>query len=481
MEITNCEYDAIRLESGENDTCCHHCTIQGNYLHEVALDDNYNAIDLTYIADCRIDGNEIDGSNKGIDYHWGNRNLFVNNMLYNQRTKGMLVGIGEDDEFYFNSIYMDSTSLGFSFAFNSDRGTNRIVKNNVFYDRGPDPTDIAYEVGWELVTYPIISDYNLLYAPNGTLVSCEGYWYTSLPFFQTVTGLDLNSTNEDPLFVSITPGTYDLHLQPQSPAIGQGIPIEGIMYDIDGDLRDPLNPCMGSDEITVAPGLEITLSPIGTPIQIPAGGGTFEFNIEVTNIGAVGIQADVWCDVTLPDTAQYGPVLGPMNILFAAGFIGNRDRAQSVPGGAPSGSYTYNGYVGIYPDSIIDQDSFSFEKLSIGDENLVESWKNTGEPFNEWIFPQSKTIFPEVYSLEQNYPNPFNPITTISFTLPKLSYVELDLYNVTGRKVARLVDGWRDAGVHEVTFDGSSLSSGIYVYRLKAGEFMASGKMVLMK
>lgn len=78
-------------------------------------------------------------------------------------------------------------------------------------------------------------------------------------------------------------------------------------------------------------------------------------------------------------------------------------------------------------------------------------------------------------------PNPFNPATTLSFALPKASRVCLSVYDVSGRLVATLVDGWRDAGVHEVTFDGSSLASGVYIYRLQAGTYHASGKMVLMK
>ena len=74
-----------------------------------------------------------------------------------------------------------------------------------------------------------------------------------------------------------------------------------------------------------------------------------------------------------------------------------------------------------------------------------------------------------------------NPTTTIGFGLPERARVELTVYDITGRQVAELVNGWRDVGVHEVTFDASDLSSGIYIYRLQAGEYEASGKMVLLK
>jgi len=88
---------------------------------------------------------------------------------------------------------------------------------------------------------------------------------------------------------------------------------------------------------------------------------------------------------------------------------------------------------------------------------------------------------PLTYSLLPAYPNPFNPTTVLSYKLQVASIVNLSVYDIAGRKVAELVNGWRDAGVHEVTFNGSDLASGIYVYRLLAGDFEGSGKMVLMK
>ncbi|HEX7343567.1 MAG TPA: T9SS type A sorting domain-containing protein, partial [bacterium] len=78
-------------------------------------------------------------------------------------------------------------------------------------------------------------------------------------------------------------------------------------------------------------------------------------------------------------------------------------------------------------------------------------------------------------------PNPFNPTTTLSFELPQAGSVKLSVYNVTGREVATLVNGWRDAGNHEVTFDATGLASGLYVYQLTAGDFHAIGKMMLLK
>jgi hypothetical protein len=79
------------------------------------------------------------------------------------------------------------------------------------------------------------------------------------------------------------------------------------------------------------------------------------------------------------------------------------------------------------------------------------------------------------------YPNPFNPATTISYALPEAARVTLNVYDVSGRLVAEVVNGWRDAGVHEAVFNGSDLASGVYVFTLQTGEFNKTGKMVLMK
>ena len=88
---------------------------------------------------------------------------------------------------------------------------------------------------------------------------------------------------------------------------------------------------------------------------------------------------------------------------------------------------------------------------------------------------------PTEHSLTQNYPNPFNPGTTIEFTLPKVGYVTLKVYNVLGEEVAALVVGDHAAGTFKATWDASGMPSGVYFYRLTAGEYVQTMKAVLMK
>ncbi|MDD5088462.1 MAG: T9SS type A sorting domain-containing protein, partial [bacterium] len=88
---------------------------------------------------------------------------------------------------------------------------------------------------------------------------------------------------------------------------------------------------------------------------------------------------------------------------------------------------------------------------------------------------------PSRFALLQNYPNPFNPLTRIEFTLPHAARAKLAVYDLLGREVTVLADESLAAGVHSVSFDASDLPSGVYFYRLQAGQFMQTRKMVLLK
>lgn len=94
---------------------------------------------------------------------------------------------------------------------------------------------------------------------------------------------------------------------------------------------------------------------------------------------------------------------------------------------------------------------------------------------------EDENDLPESYSLSQNYPNPFNPSTRIRFNLPQTDLVSLKIYDMLGREIAVLLNKVMNAGSHEVIFEGSSFSSGIYIYKLNAGFFTETKKMNLLK
>ncbi|MCB0315264.1 MAG: T9SS type A sorting domain-containing protein, partial [Calditrichaeota bacterium] len=99
---------------------------------------------------------------------------------------------------------------------------------------------------------------------------------------------------------------------------------------------------------------------------------------------------------------------------------------------------------------------------------------------------KSDRIIPEVFSLGQNYPNPFNPTTSIQVAVPEKALVTLEIYDITGRKIQTLLNDEQEPGVYTVSWDGTNqfgekVSSGIYFYRMAAGKFIQTRRMMLLK
>ncbi len=90
-------------------------------------------------------------------------------------------------------------------------------------------------------------------------------------------------------------------------------------------------------------------------------------------------------------------------------------------------------------------------------------------------------ISPAEFNLEQNYPNPFNNSTVIRYAIPKEGLVTLKIYDIIGEEVATLVNETRQAGNYQVAFNSEDLTSGVYFYRLQAGDFVQTRKMILLK
>lgn len=130
-----------------------------------------------------------------------------------------------------------------------------------------------------------------------------------------------------------------------------------------------------------------------------------------------------------------------------------------------------------------DTGANTFLKFMMGASGTNKIWIDEVSVFDLGITVNNETAseLPVATELYQNYPNPFNPSTRISYTLKRASLVSLTVYNIQGEEVAKLVDGPQSQGTQSLVFDASSLSSGVYFYRLKAGSEVLTRKMLLIK
>jgi hypothetical protein len=94
---------------------------------------------------------------------------------------------------------------------------------------------------------------------------------------------------------------------------------------------------------------------------------------------------------------------------------------------------------------------------------------------------EEEETLPTEYALEQNYPNPFNPTTTFRYSIPTQSKVVIKVYDILGNEIATLIDDEKSVGTYDLTWNAASMPSGVYFYQLKAGDFIQTRKMILLK
>jgi hypothetical protein len=124
-----------------------------------------------------------------------------------------------------------------------------------------------------------------------------------------------------------------------------------------------------------------------------------------------------------------------------------------------------------FVDSKLDAGNYTYRLKQIDYDGSFSYSQNT----------EVEIVTPSSFTLEQNYPNPFNPSTTIRFSIPVETDVRLNVYNTLGQEVAELVNSRLKEGYHQVDFDASTLTSGIYFYRLEADKFVDVKKMIIIK
>lgn len=140
-------------------------------------------------------------------------------------------------------------------------------------------------------------------------------------------------------------------------------------------------------------------------------------------------------------------------------------------------------------DSEADGTGYSLELTNpFSDNMLPESWSASttmggtpGVANSSLVSIDQETMQPTSFILNQNYPNPFNPSTIISYQLPESSLISVKIFDTLGREITTLFDGKMSAGEHQIQFDGTGLSSGVYIYQLQTKDFVQTRKMLLLK
>ena len=143
--------------------------------------------------------------------------------------------------------------------------------------------------------------------------------------------------------------------------------------------------------------------------------------------------------------------------------------------------YPYVGTLAVYDEKLIAGGNFTMDgnKVSAG----LAAWTKH-DPTD--VEEHDGTTLPETFSLVQNYPNPFNPTTILEYNVPTRAHVTVEIFNLLGQHVSTLVDETKSAGNYRAEWNGTdangrSVSTGVYLYRFKAGDFVATKKMLLLK
>lgn len=340
---------------------------------------------------------------------------------------------------YFNSINMNDIAASGTISYYGlliSNGTNDIQNNIVYSAEGDFANYCIYRPG---TSGTITSNYNNFYPVSSTNGNV-GYWNTAatptLTDWQTASGQDANSKSKQVFFVSAT----DLHLTGTS--VGDydlaGTPISGITTDIDGDTRHPAFPYMGADE-----------GSIPLPVELVS----FAANV------ADGKVKLSWITASEINNRGFEVERNSDGSFKSIGFVDGK--------GTTNERQSYS-FIDNNPGTGVVQ-----YRLKQVDFNGTYSYSNVVEV---------DLSTPVNFDLAQNYPNPFNPSTTIRYSIANAVNVSLVIYNTLGEEVMTLVNNqFTEPGVYNVVFDASNLASGTYIYRLTAGDFVMTKKMVLTK
>ena len=393
-----------------------------------------NFISMTGNVECPVDGIDYNGyAENSVSFFYNS--IYLNDAgFYNHTSSGIKIRGASNNMEIKNNIVVNK-------RYNLATGDGKHYA--VYVSNTSGITSMNYNNFFSLGTF------NHLGYWNGTVISSLAAW-------QAATQFDINSVSKDVQFIS----DNDLHLTGVS--LGDfyltATPINSITIDFDGEPRHPLYPYMGADESLLYP----------LPVEL------ISFNATAQN----GVVTLNW--TTSSETNNKG-----FEILRS-------EKQETI-----SEKWIKIGFV---------EGKGTTTKLS--DYTFIDTEvKNSGKFYYclkqidfDGSFDYSKEVEvvidlnPSEFALFQNYPNPFNPTTTIKFNIPtppsssplvkgrnEVGFVNLKVYDILGKEVATLVNDYQEAGSHQIDFNASNFPSGVYIYQLRAGNFISSKTMMVIK
>lgn len=402
-------------------------------------------------------------------------------------TGNQLFGIGFDNAAgnSYNAIYHNTIQIGssdetgnhaaFGSIGHSSTGQMWDLKNNIMVV-DQDAAN-AYSVYWPINGVTNLSaDFNN-YSATGASASLAYYndaATADLAAWQTASLHDGNSTEVGVEFVSAT----DLRLTGAS--IGDdnlaGTPLPFFDEDIDGTSRSLTAPYKGAFEGNVElTGFQVTIDDFS--LLLPADSISVDLGSD-----SEGYLEFVWEPANSNVGVTYVLLIDSLDGDFTnSTFEFDSDDEGSSPftGASYSDVDSTIATLGVLEGEEITMKwtviAMAGDSVKLASNHHIITMKRQVSVSNE------EEELPVSFSLEQNYPNPFNPSSTIQFSLPEASEVRLDVFTITGQHVSTLVNNRLNSGEHSVTFDGSNLASGVYIYRIVAGKFMKTKRMTLIK
>ncbi|MCX6156763.1 MAG: T9SS type A sorting domain-containing protein [Ignavibacteriae bacterium] len=403
-----------------------------------------------------VNSNSSNNTITGIEF---NNSAATNTKTYNNmislggNTATNIYGIYDyqgTNSLYYNSVYINGTpTIGSttSYALYSyTTNTGREFKNNLFLNvRSNAGSKAATGNHYAILVYSktgLTINYNDYYASGtGGVLGYFGGDKTTLADWKTATSQDVNSSSSAVTFLSET------NLRVTGSSIGDGslsaLPISQVTLDIDNTTRSVTSPYMGSHESN---------SPLSVELE--------SFTVNVTD-RKVTLKWKTISEINNAGFEVERAEFRSENLEYRkTGFITGK--------GTTNTPANY-----IFEDNKLSTGKYKY-RLKQTDYNGNYAYYNLAGDVEVGV--------PTKYEMSQNYPNPFNPMTKIDFQLPMDGKVSLKIYDITGREIATLVNNeFKKADYYTVMFNGSSLSSGVYFYRITADKYVMTKKMVLLK